>query len=196
MKYYPRLKMYKASNVQFDPETISAYSYDWWQFVRSFNGTVVFNDYNYSSMTVKHQWKVRSVLDDLCIKIDLSIECPGGLQDLESGVRHYEKMIADLQELIKKPGTHRAKNAQRKKLIAGYRKKISIIQKTLMDKSYGCTECGASYDNPDTAEECCMHDDDDYDDEIEDDDHHVQALKEKCSNENREYPSLRLVVSQ
>lgn len=80
MKYYARLKIYKSNNVTFDPETLSAYSYDWWQFVRVINGKVVFNGYFYSPTTAKHQSKVRNLLASLNINIDVVVKTRAGLQ--------------------------------------------------------------------------------------------------------------------
>lgn len=81
MKYYKRLKIYKSNsgNCTFDPETMKAYSYRWWAFVAVIEGKVVFNNYRYSAMTTKHQWKVRSLLNELDIKIDLELPIPDGL---------------------------------------------------------------------------------------------------------------------
>lgn len=80
MKYYPRLKIYKASNVTFDPESMVADSYNWWNFVQKINGYVVFNNYFYSRSTRKHQAKVRSVLNQLNINIDVEVNISMGLQ--------------------------------------------------------------------------------------------------------------------
>lgn len=74
MKYFKRLGKYKASNVSFSPSAKAAYSYGWWQFVKEVNGTLVFNDYNYSPSTCKHQAKVRSLLRELGLEIGLTVE--------------------------------------------------------------------------------------------------------------------------
>lgn len=100
MKYFTRLKVYKANNVVFDPETLRAYSYNWWRFVDKIKGKVVFNNYTYSSSTSKHQSKVRSVLRELNIKVDYWIDAPKGLQDLNDALvyayRNYFEAKADL----------------------------------------------------------------------------------------------------
>ena len=46
-----RTPVYKASNVKFNYETIEAFSYNWWQFVKVIGGKVIFNNYNYSNTT-------------------------------------------------------------------------------------------------------------------------------------------------
>jgi hypothetical protein len=79
MKYLKRAGIYKASNVTFDPKSVSAYSYGWWRFVDVVNGKVVFNNYSYSNSTCKHQHKVRSLMNELGIKIDLYISVPCSL---------------------------------------------------------------------------------------------------------------------
>ncbi len=73
MKYYKKLKLYKASNVIFDPINFTATSYNWWYFVRKIQGKVVFNNYRYSVSTAKHQYKMWRLLHELGIKVDLVI---------------------------------------------------------------------------------------------------------------------------
>ncbi len=80
MKFFKTLNLYKASNVRFNPLNMSATSYDWWGFVGLVDGLLVFNNYFYSPSTSKHQRKVRRLLSDLNIKIDLEMPIPSGLQ--------------------------------------------------------------------------------------------------------------------
>jgi hypothetical protein len=127
MKYFKRLKVYKASNVLFDPEKIEAYSYNWWSFVKNIEGKVIFNNYNYSNSTCKHQSKVRSLLCKLNIKVDAVIECPKGLQNLESGIVYYKRKIKKLKEDICKPRTHKKTNEKRLIDIERYNEKIEEI---------------------------------------------------------------------
>lgn len=70
MKYFTRLGIYKASNVQFNPKTLNATSYDWWTFVRQVDGKVLFNTYRYSPTTGRHQAKVRSLMNSLGISFE------------------------------------------------------------------------------------------------------------------------------
>lgn len=79
MKYFSRSNMYKASNVTFSPETISAYSYGWWKFVGIVEGKVIFNNHRYSNSTSGHQQKTRSLLKELGIKIDIELPLISGL---------------------------------------------------------------------------------------------------------------------
>lgn len=79
MKHMKRSNIYKASNVTFDPTTIKAYSYSWWCFVAKVEDKVVFNNYRYSTSTSKHQAKVRRLLEQLGIKIDLELPLPDGI---------------------------------------------------------------------------------------------------------------------
>lgn len=73
LKYFPRLKLYKAANVTLDPSTVTAVSYDWWTFVMVIDGLVVFNRYPYSVTTKRHQARVRQTLEELGIQIDLEV---------------------------------------------------------------------------------------------------------------------------
>lgn len=120
MKYSTRAQIYKASNVNFNPNNFQAHSYDWWRFVDMIDGKIVFNSYNYSPTTIKHQYKVRRLLSELGIKIDLEIDAPTGLQDGEivANVRaHYKRRCDELNALINKPRTHKAKNQERLELM-------------------------------------------------------------------------------
>jgi len=134
MKYYKRLNVYKASNVSFNPEEIAAYSYDWWQFVKVVDGKVFFNNYSYSQSTNGHQSKVRHLLGELNIEIDCVIDCPSGFQDggwQRSSINLYKQRIEELERLIKKPKTRKAKNEERKQEIKHYLQCIRVVQSTL-----------------------------------------------------------------
>ena len=79
MKFYKRLGIYKASNCSFDADSMIAKSYDWFVFVRRVNGLIVFNDYNYSQSTCGHQSKVKALLKDLGIKVDVYVSISDSL---------------------------------------------------------------------------------------------------------------------
>jgi hypothetical protein len=63
MKYYKRLRKYKASNLEYCIDTKISYSYEWWQFTKllSDGKTILFNNYSYSSSTSRHQSKIASL---------------------------------------------------------------------------------------------------------------------------------------
>lgn len=121
--------IYSASNVTFNPETMEAFSYHWWKFVDDINGKIVFNNYGYSPTTIKHQYKVRSVMRDLGIRIDLTVECPTGLQTsncncpVKSVSEYYSEKIQELKAQINKPRSHKRKNIERMEKIKEYAKK-------------------------------------------------------------------------
>lgn len=79
MNYKPRLKVYKCKSGKnvFNPETFEATSYDWWVYVKKIKNTIVFNDYNYSVTTTKHQWEMKSLLKELYGKLNIvyTIQC-------------------------------------------------------------------------------------------------------------------------
>ena len=131
IKYYERLNIYKTSNVEFDPETEIATSYGWWIFVKRINKQLVFNNYQYSSSTSKHQCKVSLLIDQLGIKIDLFIECPQGLNNLDSSVAYYKSKIQELTDLINKKGTKKAKNTERKAEIKHLKAMIKTVTKLM-----------------------------------------------------------------
>lgn len=97
MRYYTRLQVYKAPNVIFNPKTIEAYSYRWWKFVSEIEGKVVFNDYRYSVTTSIHQSKVRRILQELGIKVDISAPFPDGIKtsSLEEAILQGEEGLCD-----------------------------------------------------------------------------------------------------
>ena len=83
MKYFKRLKVYKGSNVYFNPATCEGLSYDWWQVVKKIKGKVVFNWYHYSQSTRWHQYALEALLKQLGIKVHLTINLREGLQAFE-----------------------------------------------------------------------------------------------------------------
>ena len=43
-RYVKRDNKLKSSNFEFDLDSISAYSYDWWKFVTIYKGKIIFNN--------------------------------------------------------------------------------------------------------------------------------------------------------
>lgn len=84
MKYFKRLKIYKAQNVTFNPNPLKAYSYNWWNFVSIIEGKVIFNDFNYSNSTRRHQWKVKRLMESLGIEIDQVVWTPKSLSEFDT----------------------------------------------------------------------------------------------------------------
>lgn len=128
MRYYKRLKKYKASNVEFDCKTETAYSYGWWQFVKRIKGKLIFNNFRYSPSTCRHQLKISRLLGELGLKIDYVIGAPAGLQNLVQAIRHHQILITNLLAQIDKKGTHRAKNIERQTRIEQHSQTIELIQ--------------------------------------------------------------------
>lgn len=125
MKYFKRAGIYKASNVTFDPSTITAYSYNWWKFVGLVEGKVIFNNYSYSVSTSKHQSKVRQLLATLGVKIDLELPLPKGVNsgDLANLFETAEEYLCDkflLEELKKEERAAKAKLNYRTKKLSAY----------------------------------------------------------------------------
>lgn len=89
--------IYKASNVTFNPLTCEAYSYGWWKFVAKIDGKVIFNNYRYSNTTTKHQYKVRRLLLERGITIDIEAPFPRGIECvfLESAILEAEENLCD-----------------------------------------------------------------------------------------------------
>lgn len=130
MKYFKRLKIYKNHNGNntYNPETKEALSYKYWYFVKKINNFTVFNCYSYSNTTSKHQSHVRSLMSQLRHKIDYYIECPEGLQHLDSGIEYYKYKIQGTIDAIKRPKSQKAKNLIRAEYIKDCLASIELIE--------------------------------------------------------------------
>ncbi len=136
MKYYSRLNMYKASNVSFNPESLKSYSYDWWLFTRMHNGSLVFNNANYSISTCGHQSKVRNLLGELGHDIDLVFRFTNeSLKDIELAAQDEinlaEDRIKELNELINKKGTRKTTNEKRRMEIEDLQLHIAEVEQLI-----------------------------------------------------------------
>lgn len=121
MKFMKKAQTWKASSVEFNPSSFEGTSYNWWHFVRLINGKVVFNDYNYSPTTCKHQQKMRKLLDNLNIKIDLYVSTAKSLTDSEAlttAIKNEEHEIAELELILTNPRRKKALDESRKEQIA------------------------------------------------------------------------------
>ena len=126
-----RSGVFKAANFYFDPTEVFATSYNWWVFIKKIKGKVIFNDYNYSNSTAKHQSKARSLLYKLGIKPALVISAPKGLQDLEAAITWYEALNRELLFDMERPRSHKAKNKERAKQIKENLKTIKAIKELM-----------------------------------------------------------------
>lgn len=126
LEFYPRLGLWKASNVTLDPSTLEAHSYSWWLMARRFGDLVVFNSFRYSVSTSKHQFNVRCWLGHHGISY-VTLEAPRGLDDLDSARRRYLRLIDELKAEIAKPRTRKAKNQEREAMIQRHRAKLALI---------------------------------------------------------------------
>lgn len=103
MKYYKTLKVYKSNNLYFNPETMHATSYRWYDLLKVVNGKLLFNSYNYSNSTIKHKHKLSHVLNSLNITPDEYIDAPQGLQRLDVALSHYHNLIDTKTEYMNRP---------------------------------------------------------------------------------------------
>lgn len=112
MKYYKTLNQYKASNLVYDVDNETAYSYVWYQLAKRINGIMVINYFNYSPTTIRHYYKIRKLFETLGIQYIL-IEAPRGLQSLSSSIDYYETQIKSLENKINKPRSREHTNCNR-----------------------------------------------------------------------------------
>ena len=137
MKFVKSRGRFEASNVCFYPESLEAYSYGWWKFSTTYKGKVLFNNYNYSPTTNRHQSKVLSELDSRDIKIHLMLRYTDkGFQEgietvLKDEIVCAKEVIQDLTDLINKPKTRKTTNEKRKERIQEIRDHIGAVEALL-----------------------------------------------------------------
>lgn len=119
--------LYKNStgSLTFNPVTCEAHSFRWWKFVAKVDGLVIFNNYNYSNTTAKQQSKIRTLLDQLNIKIDLALPLPKGIDssNLSDLILTAEEYLCDKisnEELKKEERNKKAKARKLKKQLEDY----------------------------------------------------------------------------
>lgn len=128
MKYFSRLKLYKAPNLTFNPETIEGRSYHWYLITRKIGKTVLLNGYNYSNTTVRHIYKIRSLLNELNIDF-ITIEAPRGLQDLTSAENYYLTQLTNNREHFNKPRTRQTTKENLNRIYNDLRHKLDLVRK-------------------------------------------------------------------
>lgn len=134
MKYYKTLNITKNHNgsLKYDHNTNKAYSYDWYELAHVHEDYAVLNTYNYSTTTIQHYHKIRSFIkDELGIHNVIEVEAPKGLQSLDGVEQHYQLMIRELECLIAKKGTRKAKNIERAELIRQHKITLNVAAKLL-----------------------------------------------------------------
>jgi len=132
LKYFKRLNVYKNStgSCVFYPETLIADSYGHWEFVKRIRGKVVFNDYNYSPTTSAHQSCVRSLLKELKIKIDYTVNTRCSLDRFkdEALKPEYEKLF-ELEIELNNPHSNKKKRVYRLDVIKEIKGTIKGLSK-------------------------------------------------------------------
>jgi hypothetical protein len=132
LKCSPHLFKTTSGKCTFDLEKVKAQSYKWWQFVDKIDDKVIFNWYNYSRTTRKHQWNTSSLMKQLGVKVDYKVKCRLGLQTSEgymSAIEDYKYEIKTIQALIVKPKSHKAKNIKRLQDIKVIKDDIKLLKR-------------------------------------------------------------------
>lgn len=135
LKYFPRLNLYKSSNVTFDPVTCQGYSYKWYRLVDKIGNTIVLNSYAYSNTTVRHIYKMRRLLESLNLQW-VEIEAPRGLQDLKDAIEYYKVLNKNLLADINKPRSKAHKNSERWHKIGENGNKLVLINQLIELRGY------------------------------------------------------------
>jgi len=137
MKFFKTLNLYKnsvSSNI-IDLNNLKATSYDWWQYLAVIKGKIVFNDYNYSSATNKHQAECRSLLSKNGIQVDLFIKTEHSLTDeraVQNAIDLLNREIRVLKAEINKPRSQKKKNLERIFTIEKLETEITILTNELV----------------------------------------------------------------
>lgn len=116
MKKFTKLNQFKASNVMYDIGTKRAYSYGWWRFVDVVDGVRIFNTHSYSVSTVKHQSKVKALLHNLGLSIDVYVDSRSGLQSNNWKVEAVDSInyeISEIQDKLNNKRRHKRLDAER-----------------------------------------------------------------------------------
>lgn len=135
MFYRKRLGYYSnaSKNAKFYHEECRATSYDWWQFVKKFGNTVVFNDYYYSNATNYHQRGVRTLLKSLKIKVHARVNVRDTLSKYstlsEFLPQLYDKLYQNEAELHYRQLSGRWSRSTRKDSMAVALKQIRALNK-------------------------------------------------------------------
>jgi hypothetical protein len=138
-RFFKKTGKYRISNCTFDTYTCVALSWDWWQFVRCIDGLVVFNSFRYSNSTSRHQRMTCALLSELGLTIDMEVECPGGLQDLQSGVQLAQTRMAALDAEMQRPRSQARVNARRTQKKAQLANQMADLQSLIKREQY-CKE--------------------------------------------------------
>jgi hypothetical protein len=131
LKFMKRAGIYKGVNVTFNPETKTALSYNWWEFVKVIGGKVFFNSYRYSTSTQRHQSKVRRLLEALEITIDFDVEAPQGLQNSLGAIEYMETRIKTLFDEMAKGRNGSSAQNNRLDMIKYFQEGVKALKEAL-----------------------------------------------------------------
>lgn len=126
MKYSKKRARYEESNVWFDKETMTAKSYDHWVFVARIGGLVVFNEHRYSVSTSRHQRKVKKLLETLGIVIDLHVDSPKSLTDIDAAIAYQTTLIESIEATLVKGRA--SKRNERLEAINEYKRRADVLR--------------------------------------------------------------------
>lgn len=143
MKFIKKRNQYESANVTLNLEEMTAYSYGWWKFLAVINGKIVFNNYSYSNSTCKHQSKVRRMLEEKGIKIDLNVNTSLSLNgntrysygtelDALKDAIHTDLIeIKELETILANPRRKKALDESRLEQIEGLKMHINEIERVI-----------------------------------------------------------------
>jgi hypothetical protein len=121
--------------VRYYADEIRATSYDWWVFVDVIDGKVVFNNYNYSNTTSRHQAEVHHLMNKLGIKIDLYVNMEQSLNESNFKEHVLHSLYVNAFELIVALNTKKVRKKTKKEA----KEKLNKIKNKIKSlKKLGC----------------------------------------------------------
>lgn len=129
---------HKNNVILIENNNTKAWSYTHWQYITTLdNGAVIFNNWNYSVTTRKHQAQARQLLKDHGINIAYDLQYTDcSLDNLEQAlteeIEGIKTEINELRYLMNKKGTRKAKNLERQQQVKGLLFIVQSIENTIV----------------------------------------------------------------
>lgn len=139
MRYYKRaneLRNSTGSNV-IDLETLDAYSYSWWQYMKlTKNHGLLFNFYIFSSSTSRQQRDAMSFLWENGIPFK-TVYWSNGINNPVQSLRSLRYDVKELADKIRTPRTRKKTNQYRLRQIKSLRNQINFLRLFIKEENQG-----------------------------------------------------------
>lgn len=126
MRYQKELNIWKGHGIILNLNTMEAWSFGWWQFLRKINNVVYFNAFPLNMFMRKHQQYTRRILDNMKINY-VVVKYKAGLQNLKQQEELFQQELFLLQDAIEKKNSRSKKNNERLQLINKIYDDLSLL---------------------------------------------------------------------